>query len=412
MRLVHHTTLSAGLLAACVIGCGEDNAPADQPTDGIQIVNDDGELSSRLIYRDENIPIVSLEELINNGKSPHSGELLVLTLVAELPTPVVSGHAVQATSISIKSVGAKSYATVSYNLKGEVYRGAVSVLDISDPNKPQLASEAKFFTADIHAARVAGSWLYMATGWQHEDFSNPAVVYRLGLDNSGNLSLSGNKGHVLTSFAANSIDVTSNTVVVSTGDVGGGVFVFDEPTFSYQGWIPLTDTRWVASGSNSALCAAVQGTQGTLTVFDPNVQQYAQYPVLGVDGVAAKNTVEVAGSTAVIAAGSAGVQVHDLASGAPIASVPVPDAVALNLDPAGVVSNATSVDGDTLFVSNGIAGVWAAGAKQPGPGYDVIGQLQFKDFGSANHVAFKSNYLIVAAGTGGVKIVKVEKSGP
>ena len=38
----------------------------------------------------------------------------------------------------------------------------------------------------------------------------------------------------------------------------------------------------------------------------------------------------------------------------------------------------------------------------------VLGKLRFGDLQSANHIDFKSSYLVVAAGLGGVKLVKVK----
>jgi len=38
----------------------------------------------------------------------------------------------------------------------------------------------------------------------------------------------------------------------------------------------------------------------------------------------------------------------------------------------------------------------------------VLGKLRFDDLQSANHVAYKNKYLLVAAGLGGVKVVRVK----
>ncbi|MFB3112559.1 MAG: hypothetical protein ACE10G_11045, partial [Gemmatimonadales bacterium] len=37
----------------------------------------------------------------------------------------------------------------------------------------------------------------------------------------------------------------------------------------------------------------------------------------------------------------------------------------------------------------------------------LLGQLRFDDFPSINHVAFKNDYLIIASGLGGLKIIEI-----
>ena len=104
-----------------------------------------------------------------------------------------------------------------------------------------------------------------------------------------------------------------------------------------------------------------------------------------------------------------------LDDGSLVGSVPIPDPASLGLDPSVVVTNAVTVDGDLMFISNGEAGVYVA---QADAAFDstacnaqqqitMLGQLQFDDLQSANHVAYKNDLLFVAAGLGGVKIVEV-----
>jgi hypothetical protein len=145
------------------------------------------------------------------------------------------------------------------------------------------------------------------------------------------------------------------------------------------------------------------------------LQLLGQYTFIGADIPESKSTVEVVGGKAFIAAGTGGVQILSVNTGAVVGSVPLPDAAALGLDPSVVVTNAVAVDDDLLFISNGEAGVYVAQGSQP---FDqtgseqqlqitLLGQLQFADLQSVNHVAFKNNYLIIASGLGGLKTVEV-----
>jgi hypothetical protein len=113
-----------------------------------------------------------------------------------------------------------------------------------------------------------------------------------------------------------------------------------------------------------------------------------------------------------IAAGSGGVQVHTLATGTKKAEIPLPSTT---LNASVVVSNAVAVDNDLVFISNGEAGVYVAQAAKPIQSIKaadtlsltMVGKLKFADLQSVNHVIYKGNYLFIAAGLGGLKIVYV-----
>jgi hypothetical protein len=70
---------------------------------------------------------------------------------------------------------------------------------------------------------------------------------------------------------------------------------------------------------------------------------------------------------------------------------------------------------DLLFISNGEAGVYVAQATQPfsatgseaSQQLTMLGRLRFGNLQSVNHVAYRSGHLFIAAGLGGLKIVKV-----
>ena len=87
----------------------------------------------------------------------------------------------------------------------------------------------------------------------------------------------------------------------------------------------------------------------------------------------------------------------------------------LGLGPSGVVTNAGTVDEDLRFIANGEAGVYiAAGDAEfdstpcAAPlNITMLGHLRFDDLQSVNHVDYENKRLLIAAGLGGLKIVKV-----
>jgi outer membrane protein assembly factor BamB len=230
----------------------------------------------------------------------------------------------------------------------------------------------------------------------------------------------GNQRVPLTSFAGTSLMATDDEVYVTSGD-DGHVTAYDEDDMTLRGQYALDDARWVAWDEPNNRVVVLQGTPGRLAVFQEgsfpsgSMTLLNTWSVPGVDVPESKNTVEVAGGKAYVAAGPAGVQVVCLSTGAVIGSVPVPSAAALGLDPSVVVSNAVTVDNDLMFISNGEAGVYAAVGSRDFDSSScspititVLGRLRFDDLESVNHVAYRGGHLYIAAGLGGVKVVDVD----
>jgi hypothetical protein len=323
--------------------------------------------------------------------------------------PAINGQVVQATAIAMRG----DRATVSYNMRGAQYLGAIDVFNISDKSRPKLRSEALFNDTDINSVAIDGGNVYMAEATGDPAFAYPAVLEVVKLT-SGKLVLEGNQRTPLTSFAATSVAIPAATIYTTSGNTGA-LTALDQGTMTITGSIDLFDARWV-DVADGKVVVVQGGTPGQISVYDEQtLQLLGQYTFTGADIPESKSTVEVVGGKAFIAAGTGGVQILSVNTGAVVGSVPLPDAAALGLDPSVVVTNAVAVDDDLLFISNGEAGVYVAQGSQP---FDqtgseqqlqitLLGQLQFADLQSVNHVAFKNNYLIIASGLGGLKTVEV-----
>ena len=186
------------------------------------------------------------------------------------------------------------------------------------------------------------------------------------------------------------------------------------------GQYPLDDARWAAWDEEGERVVVVQGTPGRISVFAEgefpggSMTLLNTFPFPGANVPESKSTADIAGGKAFIAAGPEGVQIVCLDNGQVIGSVPRPDPASLGLDPSVVVTNAVTVDEDLMFISNGEAGVYFARGSENftesgcGPQQiDLVGQLVFPGLQSANHVAFDDRHLVIAAGLGGVKVVRV-----
>jgi len=345
----------------------------------------------------------------NSGRSgSQKASEIVLTLVAEVSPPIVACQLVQATSIAIKG----EFAYVSYNMRGESFLGAVDVFDIKNPDRPRLVSEAIFSDSDIHSLTFDGGKVYAAQGTGAAGFETPSA-FEVITTKKGKLVLEDNAKTDLPSFAGTSVIVSGKYIYVTSGNTGG-VSVFDKNNFELKKHIPLHDARWVDVEDD--LVVVVQGSPGQVSVFDEKTLTLLNtFSFNGANVPESKSTVQVLGEKAWIAAGPGGMQSLSIVTGEVVGTVPLP--LVPDLDPSVVTTNAVSEHGSLVFISNGEAGVYLAEAAKDidktatdtPQEIVLLGKLRFGDLQSANHVEHRGKMLFVAAGSGGLKIVKVER---
>ena len=289
--------------------------------------------------------------------------------------------------------------------------GAIDVFDIDDPDEPRLVSEAIFLDSDIHSLTFARGRIYAGQGTGDPGFNTPAALESIRV-RRGKLVLEENVRLNVPSFAGTSAVASGNRVYVTSGNTGG-LTVFDRKKLDLVEQIELHDARWIDVEGNRLV--VVQGTPGQIFIFDKNsLALLNSFPFSGADIPASKSTVQVLGGKALIAAGNGGVQVLSINTGEVVGTVPVPSVP--DLDSSVVVTNAVSAGDKLVFISNGEAGVYLAevseefeetGSEEPQE-ITLLGKLRFESLQSVNHVAYKDEMLFVAAGLGGLKIVKVD----
>lgn len=413
------TLASVALIASCDGGDGIVD-PVDQADARITITNNEGTLAARILYPNSLVPVDPPPSSLFQGQSlsdplaASAKKELKITLISELTPPTVGGYVVQATSVAINNA---ARVMVSYNMRGAPRVGAIDWIK-NLHSQPRISASATFQDSDISALSMEGSYVYAAESTGAEGFPFPAVLERLQVSND-KFTLQDNLRVPLTSYVATSTAVTDDAVFASSGNTGH-LFAFDKATLEQIGQYPLEDARWVTWDEVGGRIVVAQGTPGRLSIFSDdqfpggslNLLNTFSFP--GANVPESKSTVEVQGGKAFVAAGPDGVQIVCLENGNVIGSVPRPDPGGLGLDPAVVVTNAVAVDDDLMFISNGEAGIYVAqGSEDFGvPGcapqqITVLGKLRFGDLQSANHIEYKSDWLVVAAGLGGVKLLKV-----
>ncbi|MDZ7773004.1 MAG: hypothetical protein U5K31_09755 [Balneolaceae bacterium] len=411
------------LLFTLALGaCDVTSNPESEESDDVRITNDESELSQRLALRDDTVAVDttdsgSPDDVLHKGRKNKDFNL---SLVAEIDAPSAEGIEVQATMVSI--LGNSPRAAASYNLRGSGYAGAVDVIQLPSGNSGRLRirSGVEFSDADANAVYVNSN-----RAWVAHASDNPGLVeegdyaaVRQFAFNGFNISEESLNGVSLPGFAATRVTEYDNRMYVVSGS-NAGLSVYNLDLSERLDYLEIDDARWVDVNDRWVVVLS-GGSQGTIRKYSrQSLELQASYSFPGAGTPGAKNTVEIVGDLALIAAGDEGAHFMNLVNGEIIDTIPVPDAEELGLSPDVVTTNAVSADGEYVFISNGEAGVYVARADESlndfegenGEELDVgmVGQLQFDDLQSANHVSYRHNYLIVAAGLGGVKAVRLDR---
>lgn len=418
-------------LATCMLltACDGGNSssvyiPPDEVTERATATNNPETLNSRVTTVEEAVSIDSGSTV--RGKV--SGKMLPgFVHESTVSAPEVDGEFVQATTVVVD--GGKGI--VSYNTAGEPYRGAIDTFIGLDSDSAELVSSLGFKDTDVSQAIVHDSRLYaaeaastLATG-----FSAAGSYDRLELVND-RATLTGRLQGGLSSFAATSIAALDKSIYVTTGSTGKVYRLDSEDNLRVLTEVVVDDARWVHADKDGKRVLVLRSRindspspadDGELIHFDENLVEQARYMVAGVNVPEAKNTVQVRGDWAFIAAGPAGVHVMDLNDGRIVRTFPIPSeqesGVSSELNR---VANSAAAHKDLLVIANGEAGIYVVQAQtdfkdaseQDILDAQVLGRLKFSDpdnpYQSANHIDFDNGYIFVAAGQGGLQIVRQE----
>jgi hypothetical protein len=379
----------------------------ESPIDNrIVIENNLTTLSSRVSYVNQVIEIDT--SLQTQGLTKPAVDPVSLVLIAEVDPPSINGQTLQATDVFVAS----NTVYVSYNMIGEPYLGAVDIFDVRDEADPELKSSMLFNDSDVNGLTYKDNDLYLAMATNRDEFDSPAVVEKVRIQNDQ--VTDDTETFDVPSWAATDVEATANHLFVTSGADGGYVTVIrlnnNEVIFSE----PIEDARGVDTDGTDV--AVVAGTPARLVTFDyDSGEMLNDYTLEGASIDFSKSTIEIHRKKAVLALGDGGTQIICLESGLLIETIAPP--VVVDLDPTLTVTNAASTDSKTLYMSNGEAGVYVAYSSDKFDSRDcdvgdlqLIGQFRFDDLQSVNHVKAAGDYLFVAGGLGGLKILRVTEA--
>jgi hypothetical protein len=386
------------------------NSSDDLLSKNMLINNDLNALNERISLTD-NAPAYIFGDIANGTVKSSKGtsaSSVTIQLIARLLPPVYNGEVLQASHVRI----ADHYAYVTYNTQGPRYLGGVDIVDISSPESPELVSSAVFINQETNKGRDVSSvdvefspsaksnTLLWITG--ADETHDSAFVERYQLNSSNqfesgqsiNVSL---KGHVGTDvrFYNDKVYVTSGT--------GGGLTIFDNQMKEVS-FLNLENARSVDVNEDYEI--VLGGNPGHL--YNPG---FWEKEIGGATDPEAKSILRLFNKFALVALGEEGLKCYDISSNNPstflISALPGPT-VPVGEAPLDYVTNGVSVSNNGwVYIANGAGGLDIAKIDTDGQ-LTWMGNINLE--ASVNFVEANENYVFVARGILGLKILKVTEN--
>ncbi len=381
--------------------------------DAITINNNFDELNTRLeIYREPVLFTGNTKVLVPDDCGNYTWYF-----VAEIAAPLFNGEPLSATDVRV--LGDRAY--VTYQRQGDVHAGGIEIIDISDPGLPVIRSYMEFDGVDINSLAIddLGTEAERRIWLAGSSFKKGAILRQViandGYLNGGVVDISLSKilpvGSI--SASANSIALSSDYIYMSAGNSVGGTFQLNRNSLTFVSHQEYSDAKAVAlngklagnyqltliGGDNAKLNVYRIGTDRTLVRSIPLgsiVHQNVAEPYLGKATV----TISEGSNIAYIAMNSGGMKAVNIETGQVIFTSPANMLTTGNTH--GVVT-----DGGTIYMANSDDGLFI-GCIPTAPG--EIFQAQHWDLdevsASANMVQTDGDWVFVAKGGGGLKILK------
>ncbi|RUT78411.1 DUF4114 domain-containing protein [Ancylomarina longa] len=395
-----------------IYSCSDNNSEPQQQTEEapvlgtVTITNNPADLSSRITYSNDLIEVNALPD--SKTKSTASEVDIDLTknyafkLKAQVDPPVIQGEAIQATHVKIID----DLAFVSYNTKGSVYHGGIEIFNIADESNPILQAQALFPSVDISAVDYYDGKIYLAGAIDPESveytFESPAILIEMELTPSDQI-MPVAKIYDIPSYVATDIAVDENYIYVTSGSDGQLTILNHD--FTLAKGIDITDARSLSTNSDNIYALNGANPQNIQVFSKTDFTELSPIEVSGPVTPESKTEIDVNEDYILAALNVGGLDIRKL-NGDLKEHLDRPDTPEGALDE-DYVTNSVSLNDQLLLIGNGGAGLYV-GAMIPENDDDLtlLGSMDFH--ASVNFVASRGNYIFVAAGTGGLKILTIE----
>ena len=410
-----HSLLFCIIIFLIVIGCKKnDDQTIRKSSDnigskGMLINNNLNTLNERISLADNTSAYIfgdTAKKTIKSSKGTLSSSVTI-QLIARLSPPEYNGEVLQASHVRIVD----HYAYVTYNTQGPRYLGGVDIVDISSPADPKLVSSVIFINketnkgkdvsaVDVKYSQAAESNTFLWITGADETLDS-AFAERYKLNSSNQFESGQSVNFSLKGYVGTDVRFYNDKVYVTSG-TGGGLTILDNQMKEVS-FMNLENARSVDVNKDFEI--ALGGNPGHL--YNPGIWDKE---IGGSTDPEAKSILRLYNKFALVALGEEGLKCYDLSSNIPstvISALPRPT-VPEGESPRDYVTNGVSVSNNGwVYIANGAGGMDIAKI-------DTDGQLTWMGNvnldASVNFVEANANYVFVARGVLGLKILKVTEN--
>jgi len=402
------------VLAMFFVGCSSTDSPTQQVGVGRLVVN-----NAASVVGDRVQPV--FEPVVLSPVSGKSGGARTLpeplTLIAQM-SPPQNQNGVEVRASFVHVVGDRVY--VGYNREGDVFAGAVEIIDISNPSQPTVISQALFEDIDVASLQLidTGDKLFIGGGKNPDltGFERSAIVEIMDL--SGGLLSTTTSTREINGWVTNGLAWASPDLWCSGGNSasvaeGGGVGSFQwDATHDFTAvvWDTFPRAQYLV-GDGTNIVSLQGGSPGVIKVYNSTTGSSSSFNTDNIAELDDRNTILIDNGRAWVALGQNGLKVYDLsaATGTPVYHLPRPLTAEGGVDPE-YLTHSVALDDDYVYVANGAGGLYVTNLPDTqGQELSVLGTW---DFGSsANYVVAQNDLVFVASGTGGLKILRKNAHG-
>ena len=382
-----------------IVGCSDQTTVfKDELEDDLILNNNQDVLEQSVSFSQAGVLNIYEEGFLSNRSADEAGQY-PLTLIASVSPPSSDpGDNLTASHVDLSG----DYVYVAYNTVGATYKGAIDVVDISDPHNPRVTSRLIYTNADVNALKFNNGFVYIVGGVDAETSvraTSNSFVARISV-NGGRLSTSGILYGFQQGFNATDILFEGGQVLVSSGKEGS-ITAYNPGNLEIISESYSEDVRsMAATGNGLAILDAGTGVR----ILDANLVETGIIPVTTDLGVATKKTIEVKDNNVLVSEAERGVGVYDLNNGNLMEYLEIPVRPE-GVDAADVVTNAVSSNEEAIFMANGGAGLSLA--QEENGSSEMVGIIELN--GSVNYVVSRGDYAFAATGEGGLQIIKLNR---
>ena len=385
-----------------------NNNSSDRIVSKNMLINNNLNSLSERISLTDNTPAYIFGDTTKKTMKNGLGEMatsVTIQVVSYLSPPEYNGEVLQASHVRIVD----HYAYVTYNTQGPRYLGGVDIVDISSPSAPKLISSALFIneatnkgkdvsSVDVKFSPSAKNLLWITGA---EETRDSALAERFELISSNQFESTQALNFSLKGYVGTDIRFYNDKVYVTSG-TGGGLTILDNQMKEVS-FLNIENARSVDINKDYEI--ALGGNPGHL--YNPGKWDKE---IGGSADPESKSIIRLYNKFALAALGEGGLKCYDVSSDMPstvISALPAP-AVPEGGAPMDYVTNGVSVsDNGWVYIANGGAGLDIAKIDTNGK-LTWMGNINLG--ASVNFVENNANYVFVARGVQGLKILKVTEN--